>query len=140
MTYYITPYRRVIRMKRMPEAQVENGMNAPERRERLLPVDVLANDEAYTLQALVPGLQADDIQIEILKNRVSIRGEFKNQDGQDERFLLRELPGGTFRRSIVLPSEIDAENVEARLENGLLTLSLPKAEAFKPKTIHINVN
>ncbi|NLG71889.1 MAG: Hsp20/alpha crystallin family protein [Chloroflexi bacterium] len=140
MTFYITPYRRVIRMKSMPEVQLEKGTNAAESRESLLPVDVVADDEAYTLQAVVPGVQADDIQIEVLKNRVSIRGEFKNQDGQDERCLLRELPGGKFRRSLALPSEIDAEKVEARLENGLLTLRLPKAEAYRPKTIHINVN
>jgi HSP20 family protein len=103
---------------------------------RALSVNVREEDDAYILSALVPGLKAEDLNIQVLDNVVSIEGEFKDEDAS---FLMSELPRGSFRRSLRMPSEIDSEKVEARIEDGVLTLSLPKAESAKPKRIQVAV-
>ena len=89
------------------------------------------------LSALVPGLSADDLNIQVLENVVQIEGEYKDEETP---FLLNELPRGAFRRSLRMPSEIDADKVEARIAEGILTLSLPKAESARPKKIKVVVH
>jgi HSP20 family protein len=100
-----------------------------------LPVNVRDEEEAFVLSALVPGLTAEDLTINILEDVVTIEGEFK----QDEtEYLLRELPGGSFRRSLRLPAQVNAEKAEAKITDGVLTLRLPKAESARPRKIKIN--
>ncbi len=88
------------------------------------------------LSALVPGLKADDLNIQVLEDVVHIEGEFQ---ASDDEYLLRELPNGSFRRSLRMPTEIDADKVEAKITDGVLTLRLPKAESARPKKIKIAV-
>ena len=131
MTFYIQPYpyRRHI-ARRMAAA---NGGSS---REHFLRVNVRDEEEAYVLSALVPGLTADDLNIQVLEDVVHIEGEYQ---ANEEDYLLRELPGGSFRRSLRMPAEIDAEHVEAKIADGVLTLRLPKAESARPKKIKIAV-
>jgi HSP20 family protein len=68
---------------------------------------------------------------------VSIEGEYR---AADTEYLLNELPNGSFRRALRLPTEIQAEKVEAKITDGVLTLNLPKAESSRPKKINISVN
>jgi len=126
MTLYIQsyPYRRMARESQQPQ-------------QRALGVNVSEQDDAYVLSALVPGLKAEDLNIQVLENVVSIEGEYQSADTE---YLLNELPSGTFRRSLRLPTEIQADMVEAKISDGVLTLSLPKAESAKPKKINISVN
>jgi HSP20 family protein len=109
---------------------------APER-EMLLAADVKAEDEAYTISSMVPGLEADDVSVEILNNTVSVRGEFKNAEREEGQFLMSELPVGRFSRIITLPTALDPLKAEASLKNGVFTLRIPKAEAARPKVIKI---
>ena len=109
---------------------------AGEALEHRLAVNVRDEEEAFVLTALVPGLQADALTINVLENVVSIEGEFP-QDANE--YLLRELPGGNFRRDLRLPADLDAERVEAKIADGVLTLRLPKAESARPKKIKIAV-
>ena len=127
MTLYIQPYpfRRMVRRA------------AAQPQPRALNVNIREEDEAYVLSALVPGLTAEDLNIQVLENIVSIEGEYKADEAS---FLLNELPRGAFSRSLRLPSEIDADKVEARIAEGILTLTLPKAESARPKKIKVNVN
>lgn len=104
---------------------------------RSLNVNIREEDEAYELSALVPGLTADDLNIQVLEDVVRIEGEFK---ADETAFLLRELPQGPFARTLRLPAAIDADHVEAHIANGILTLRLPKAESARPKKIKVNVN
>ena len=138
MTLYISPSRRLASlrqaMNRMFEEEFEN---APSEREMMLALDVVAEDEAYTVRALVPGLEADDLDIEILNNTVAIRGEFKAQEGENEKFLMNELPSGRFARVITLPTALDPAKAEAIIKNGVLSLRVPKAEAHRPKAIKV---
>ena len=130
MTLYIQPYQ----LHRMARRWAEQSQQPPQ---RALGVNVIEQDDAYVLSALVPGLKAEDLNIQVLENVVSIEGEYHAADAE---YLLNELPSGTFRRSLRLPSEIQSEKVEAKIADGILTLSLPKAESAKPKKINISVN
>ena len=109
--------------------------------EQRLGVNVREEDEAYILSALVPGLKADDLRIQVLDDVVRIEGEYKRSspvDKADENsYLLNELPHGSFTRSLRLPAAIDADHVEAQITDGVLTLRLPKAESARPKQIRI---
>jgi HSP20 family protein len=140
MTLYVSPYRRISRMRDSMDRMFEE--NFPEtqtgEREMLLAVDVKADDESYTLTSFVPGVEADDISIEILNNTISIRGEFKSESEDDEKNLMCELPVGRFSRLITLPTALDPAHAEANLKNGVFTLRVPKAEAHRPKVIKIN--
>jgi len=99
-----------------------------------LAVDVRDEDEAFVLSALVPGLNASDLNIQILDDVVSIEGEFKKEESE---YLMRELPHGSFRRSLRVPASVDTEKAEAKITDGVLTLRLPKAESARPKTIKV---
>ena len=101
-----------------------------------LGVNVREEDEAYVLSALVPGLSAEDLNIQVLDDVVRIEGEYKQDETQ---YLMQELPHGSFTRTLRLPAAIDANHVEAKIADGVLTLTLPKAESARPKKIKINV-
>jgi len=123
MTFYLHPY---------PHRQM--ARRALENRERTLDINIQADDDAYTLSALVPGLKAEDLNIQVLEDIVRIEGEYK---ADDNNYLVRELPNGSFTRTLRLPSAIDADQVEAKIADGVLTLTLPKAESARPKKISI---
>jgi HSP20 family protein len=130
MTFYLHPYP----YRRLARRWAENN-------EHSLGVNVREEDEAYILSALVPGLKADDLHIQVLDDVVRIQGEYKRSspvDTADENsYLLNELPHGSFTRSLRLPATIDADHVEAQITDGVLTLRLPKAESARPKQIRI---
>jgi HSP20 family protein len=139
MTYYITPYRRLNALRHAMDRMFEDTLaetTTPER-EMLLAVDVQGSEESYTITALVPGLTADDLDIEVLNNTVTIRGEFKSTAQEDAKYMLCELPSGGFSRVIALPTAADAAKVEAGIKDGVLTLHIPKAEAHRPKAIKV---
>ncbi len=129
MTFYAYPFPH--RMARRWMAAAEHSQSA-----RLLAVNIRDEGEAYLLTALVPGLKADDLTIQVLEDVVSIEGQFAEDENE---YLLQELPNGSFRRELRLPSELDAEKVEAKIENGVLSLRLPKAESARPKKIKVAV-
>jgi len=104
-----------------------------------LRVDVVANGDEFVITAGVPGLKAEDLSLEVLGDTVTLRGELpapEIKDGQES--LLHERRYGKFARSLTLPTELDGAKAEAAIENGVLTVRLPKAETAKPRTIKIN--
>ena len=142
MTMYVSPYRRLAHLRNAMDRLIDENLTAAEsdERELLLAVDVIAQEDSFEIKALVPGLDADDLNIEIMNNTVALRGEFKNIAAEDVRFLVSELPTGRFARVVTLPVAVDAAKAEANIKNGVLSLRVPKAEAYRPKTIKINVN
>jgi HSP20 family protein len=142
MTMYVSPYRRIANLQRIMDRVLDADItdSAPVERQLSLPVDVRSDDEAFTIQAFVPGLDADDVNIEVLNNTVSIRGEFKSEEDENVKYLTCELPQGRFNRVITLPVDVDASKVEASIKNGTLQLRVPKVEAHRPRTIKVNVN
>lgn len=127
MTLYIQPYP----FRRMAHRRMDQSQ------QRSLGVNIREEDDAYILSALVPGLRAEDLNIQVLENVVSIEGEYKAEEAE---FLLNELPQGSFRRTLRMPAEIDSEKVGAKIADGVLTLTLPKAESARPKKIKIAVH
>jgi HSP20 family protein len=130
MTYFIAPhpYRMARRWAAMAGFEPSHGFN--------LSVDVRDEDDAYILNALVPGLKADDLNIQILDDVVTITGEFKADESE---YLMRELPHGSFSRTLRLPLALDASKAEARITDGVLNLRLAKAESARPHTIKVAV-
>ena len=130
MTFYLQPYPYY---RHMPRRWMQTADQAVAHR---LAANVRDEEEAFVLTALVPGLKADDLTINILEDVVTIEGEFKQDENE---YLLRELPGGNFHRALRLPAAVDSEKAEAKITDGVLTLRLPKAESARPKKIKIAV-
>ncbi len=130
MTYFIapTPYQIAQRWARMAGYEPSRDLN--------LAVDVREEEDAYILNALVPGLKADDLNVQVLEDVVTIAGEFKDEESE---YLMRELPYGSFTRTLRLPVTLDAGKTEAKITDGVLTLRLAKAESARPKTIKVAV-
>jgi HSP20 family protein len=141
MTIYISPYRRLSNLREAMNRVFEEAYpdEGTQEREMTLAVDVIGEEDAYIIKALVPGIETDDLNIDILNNTVSIRGEFKADQEEGANFLTSELPEGRFSRIITLPVAVDASKAEATLKNGVLTLRIPKAEAHRPKSIKVNL-
>jgi HSP20 family protein len=139
MTFYISPYRRMAAMSHTMNRMFDDTMvdQTPNEREMLLAVDVQSGEDAYDITALVPGLDAEDLDIEVLNNTVTIRGEFKSCGEEQTKYLVSELPNGRFGRVISLPTATDASKVEASIKNGVLSLHVPKAEEDRPKAIKV---
>ncbi len=127
MTFYAYPFPQ--RMARRWLSMAEGMPDA-----RFLAVNIRDEDDAYVLTARVPGLKAEDLNIQVLEDTLRIEGKFPPDENE---YLLQELPGGSFRRELRLPSPLVAEQVEANITEGVLTLRLPKAESARPKTIKV---
>ncbi len=106
-----------------------------------LALDVYETEEAFNLTASVPGIDPDAVEITLNDNVLAIRGEIQRvQDIDESQWHLRERRYGSFQRSITLPTAVDAENIEAIYEDGVLSLNVPKVAEVKPKRIAINAN
>lgn len=104
-----------------------------------VPVDLWETPEAYHLRADLPGLSAEDIDINVTADTVSISGELKGQtDVSGDGYLRQERRYGKFQRAFTLPTQLESNKIEATFDNGVLTLVMPKAEAVRPKQIKIN--
>ncbi|KKW69045.1 heat-shock protein Hsp20 [Lampropedia cohaerens] len=102
-------------------------------------IDVQENETSYTIQAEIPGVKKEDINVSIDGAVVTLRAEIKQQDVQtkDERVLRTERYYGAVSRTIQLPAEIDSETAKAKYENGILTLTLPKKAATNAQRLTI---
>jgi HSP20 family protein len=104
---------------------------------RRLPIDVRADSEAFEITAAVPGLKAEDVQIEILDDILTLRGKVEVVESEGSDYLVREVGVGDFERSLRLPDPVDTTKAEASIRDGILTVRIPKAEAAKPKVIKV---
>lgn len=102
-----------------------------------VPLDVVDEKDAFMIYATIPGLVAEDIEIEIVNDTVNVRGEFKKDTNEEVEYLRSERPTGNFRRFLRFSTKLDAAKAEAKLENGILTLRVPKVEEALPKTIKV---
>ena len=128
MSMYIKPYTRYQRRPVYRQNTAETDIHVP--------LDVIAEDNSYVIEMIVPGLEPEDVEIEIVEKTIVIQGEFKAAD-EDVKFLRKERPAGKFRRVIRLPKLLNMEKSEANLQKGILSLRVPVAEEALPKTIKI---
>ena len=101
-------------------------------------VDMYQTDNEVVVRASVPGLKADEVQINITGDVLTLKGGVKQEEERKDRaWHIREHRFGSFERSIALPTAVKTDKAEAVFENGILTVTLPKADEVKPKTINI---
>lgn len=125
-------------MDRIMDESLMNGSNWDEPMRWALPVDVIENNDAYLVKASLPGVNPDDINITYDNHVLTLNTEVQaEEEKKEERYLLRERRYGSFTRSITLPNQVDAGKIEASYNDGVLTLTLPKAEEVKPRRIQI---
>jgi HSP20 family protein len=103
-----------------------------------LAVDMYETDQEVIVKSSVPGIKPEDIDITITGDTLTIKGETKAEEKIERtNYVRQERRYGAFSRSLTLPTTIVAEQAKAEFENGVLTLTLPKAEEVKPKTIKV---
>ena len=101
-------------------------------------IDLYQTNDEVVLKAALPGLKSDDVQITVTSDVLTLRGEFKqNGEKKEATYHIREQRHGVFERSVMLPTDVQTDKAKAEFENGILTITLPKAEAVKPKSISI---
>jgi HSP20 family protein len=104
-------------------------------------LDLYQNNDNVVAIVELPGMRKEDIEISLQDGMLTIGGERKSENnGNGESAARTERFTGKFRRSITLPTRVDANNVNATYKDGLLTVTLPKAEEAKPKQIQVNVS
>jgi HSP20 family protein len=106
-----------------------------------LALDVYETENDVVINAAIPGIKPEDIDIAITGDTVSIKGELKQETKVEKaNYYRQERRYGAFSRAVSLPVPISADKAEATFKDGVLTLTIPKAEEAKPKTIKIKTN
>ena len=101
-------------------------------------VNLTEDKDIYFVRAELPGLKTEDLNITVTGNNLTISGERKiRSEGDTVKYHRREREAGSFNRIIALPRDVEADNVEAGLVDGILTVTIPKAEVAKPKQITV---
>jgi HSP20 family protein len=106
--------------------------------EGILPVDVRANDDDIEIEAVVPGVRPEDLQITIENGLLTISAETETSTSDENGpYLVKEIRRGSFSRTISLPEGVEADRAEAQSGDGMLHLRIPKAEQLKSRRIRI---
>lgn len=103
-------------------------------------MDVVKKGDNYEVNASLPGINPKDIDVTVEDNVLTIRAERKSETGTDDaKYLVRERTSGSYYRALRLPDTIDTEKIESHIDNGVLTVTMPKAEEKKKKQIQVKV-
>lgn len=102
-----------------------------------LALDIFEDNSSYTVETVIPGVDSENIHINLHDDVLTIEAEIPANSVEGKRTLLQERTYGKFTRRVRLPLPVKSEAVEATYENGLLTLTLPKAESAQPRTINV---
>jgi HSP20 family protein len=142
-TIHWSPWRERTTLREAMDQLLEDSFVRPVRRgegtqERpfRLPLDAYSTPEEIMIVASLPGLTADEVDISVEGDNLTIRGELRSPL-ENVEYLFHERPYGVFSRTLTLNVPVDAGKAEAVFENGVLTLTLPKAEETKPKVIKV---
>ena len=101
-------------------------------------IDMYQTDNEVVVKAALPGIKSDEVQINVTGDILTLRGETKQEEEKkDKSWHLREQRWGAFERSVRLPTTVVADQAKADFDNGILTVTLPKSEKVKPKTITV---
>jgi HSP20 family protein len=104
----------------------------------LLPMDVYATDDDFVLEANLPGVKPEEVDITVENNTLTISGETRSSRKEEEgATILSEIRRGRFTRTLTLPAGLEPDKAKATFEDGVLTLRIPKAEQVKPRQIKI---
>ena len=101
-------------------------------------IDMYQTEDDIVVKAALPGIKADEVQINVTGDVLTLRGETKQEEERkDKSWHIREHRWGAFERSIILPTAVISDKAKADFDNGILTITLPKSEEVKSKTITI---
>jgi|SRR5581483_8598808 HSP20 family protein len=139
------PFREVLSLRDAMDRLFEESFVAPRffyspdtyRRMNALPVNMYETPDEVIVNAVLPGLKTQDVNLEFQDGRLIIDVQIPAPQVENVTWHYRELASGQYHREITLPIAVNTDKIEATLENGLLTLRLPKAEEVKPKKIQI---
>ena len=137
------PFRDMVALREAMDRMVEEGMvRAPAPFAGWapggLPVDMYETDESVVVKTAIPGVDADEIEVSVTGDTLTIRAETKEESEiKRENYLRRERRFGSCCRSVALPGGLEAEKADADYTDGVLTLTFPKAEEVKPKSIKV---
>lgn len=124
--------------KSKKKIEVQNPSNEENIEEGRLTIDVYETPHEIIIKSTIAGVDPDDLDIDITSDSVSIRGERSNNEQiKTEDYFYQECYWGAFSRSIILPTEIDADKADASLENGILTITLPKLSKSQQKKLKV---
>ena len=101
-------------------------------------VDMYQTDDEIVVKASLPGIKADEVQINVTGDVLTLKGEVKHEEKNNRSWHIREQRWGSFQRSVALPTNVVSDKAKAEFENGILTITLPKAEEVRPRAITIN--
>jgi HSP20 family protein len=127
-------------MRQQMEQLLESAATPPQREAAgVLPlINLTEGKDNYYVRAELPGVKGDELDIQVTANNLAISGERKiAAEEEGARYHRKEREAGAFSRMIGLPGEVDTDKVEAKLENGILTIVISKAEIAKPKQITV---
>lgn len=122
--------------RRMLRKMIEDSNSS----ERVLtfPMELKATENDFILKAMLPGLSAEEINIQFNDSVLTIDGEYTSISEEGKECMFSEMPVGRFSRAIEIKDPVVVEKIEASMKDGILTIHIPKAEEAKPKTIKIN--
>ncbi len=103
-------------------------------------LNVWEDGDSLYAEAEIPGVSKNDVEVYTVGSELTIKGTRKGREGEDLAYHRRERGAGDFTRVVTLPVEINADKVQASLKDGVLTVTLPKADAAKPKKITVKMN
>lgn len=104
---------------------------------RMLPMDAYRQGDRFVVHFDLPGVDPESVEVTVEKNVLTVSARRELTRSEDQEWLVSERPSGTFTRRLHLGEGLDTEHIEARYDNGVLTLSVPVAEAAKPKKVAI---
>ena len=139
------PVREMVTFRHALDRMFDDSFFAPFRRDELvdwgLPLDVIEQGDNFLVKASIPGIDPKDLEITLENDVLCIKGETKSEKEENtERYHLRERRVGRFGRTVSFPMRVNGEAVNADYKDGVLTLTVPKAEEVKPRRINININ
>ncbi|MFL5789395.1 MAG: Hsp20/alpha crystallin family protein, partial [Flavisolibacter sp.] len=105
-----------------------------------IPVNIKEKEKGYSLEVVAPGFTKEDFRISLEKDLLTISAEKKSEtDNNSEKLILKEYSFKSFKRSFTVSDDIDIENIEAKYENGVLLINLPRKEQVKETTKQISI-
>ncbi len=135
------PFREMLTLREMMDRMIDEVFERPFGTVfvgQVPAIDMYQTDNEVVVKAALPGVKPDDVQISVTGDVLTIKGEIKQEEEQKGRsYHIREHRWGAFERSIILPTAVVADKAKAEFENGILTITLPKAEEVRPKTITV---
>ena len=142
------PFSDIVSLREAMDRLFEQSVVRPQRGEapvtagaKMMPIDLFEKDNDYVIRAFVPGVSAESVDISAERDAVLIKahipGEVEKDEAKAYRWMVGELGYGDVVRAVALPAAIDASKMEATVENGVLTVVVPKAEEAKPKKIAV---